>query len=452
MATSTTRPSSAASKRLLKELAPLLSTRAFGLAERVLGEALAEDLSLLSPDTISALINEIAAGLTGHENGKSVIRTQALDNGDAIFVAINDDMPFLFDSIMGEVNEHPGQVALVVHPVASVQHDGTNFEISDGLRRSLDAPEAVATSIIGCVLHGADAATLKTIKAGAAKTAKQVRAAVRDWKPMLTRVDAAVDELRDGVTPARKTDVEEAIAFLDWLRDDNFTFLGIREYDFSGGQARGKLQRSDTPSLGILSDPDFRILRRGDEAFTTTPQIRAFLNSRDLLIVTKANTKSNVHRRTYLDYIGIKRYDAKGKLKGELRLIGLFTSTAYTRSVKNIPYVRSKATAVLAKSHHAANSHSGKALLNALETYPRDELFQISPTDLARHAEAIVALHDRPRVRVLSRPDPFDRFVSVIVFVPRERYSSEARENICTYLAGEYDGRVSAYYPAFPEG
>ncbi|MEO1747615.1 MAG: NAD-glutamate dehydrogenase domain-containing protein, partial [Pseudomonadota bacterium] len=246
--------------------------------------------------------------------------------------------------------------------------------------------------------------------------------------------------------------VQEAIKFLNWLHDNNFTFLGMRDYDFVGGQQRGKLQRADAPALGILSDPDIRILRRGNEALTTTPQIRAFLNSRDVLIVTKANMRSRVHRRAYLDYIGVKRYDAKGKLIGELRIVGLFTSTAYTRSVKAIPYLRSKIETVLSRSRHEPGSHSGKALLNALETYPRDELFQISVSDLSRQAEAIIALNDRPRVRVLSRPDPFDRFVSLLVYVPRERYSSVNRAKISQRLAELFDGRVSAYYPAFPEG
>ena len=157
-------------------------------------------------------------------------------------------------------------------------------------------------------------------------------------------------------------------------------------------------------------------MRRGDEPVTTTPHIRAFLNSKDILIVAKANIKSKVHRRSYMDYVGIKKYDSKGKLSGEMRIVGLFTSTAYTRSVTRIPYLRSKADAVMKRSEFEPGSHSGKALMNVLESYPRDELFQIDVPALTKNALAIVALADRPRVRVLSRIDPFDRFVSVIVF------------------------------------
>ena len=149
--------------------------------------------------------------------------------------------------------------------------------------------------------------------------------------------------------PLDKDAVTEAIAFLEWLRDDNFTFLGMREFNYSGGEKSGTLERPEKPGLGILSDPDVLVLRRGTEAVTTTPEIRAFLHGPDPLIVTKANAKSVVHRRIYLDYVGVKTYDTKGKLPGELRIVGLFTSTAYTRSVMKIPYLRSKAETVIAE-------------------------------------------------------------------------------------------------------
>ena len=194
------------------------------------------------------------------------------------------------------------------------------------------------------------------------------------------------------------------------------------------------------------------VLRRGNEAVTTTPEIRAFLHGPDPLIVTKANAKSVVHRRIYLDYVGVKTYSQSGALTGELRIVGLFTSTAYTRSVMKIPYLRSKAEAVIARSGFNPGDHSGKALINVLESYPRDELFQIAVPTLRKHAEAILALGERPRVRALVRADQFDRFVSVLVFVPRDRYDSRVREKIGHYLKTVFEGRLSAYYPAFPEG
>src|SRR5690606_9087931 len=212
------------------------------------------------------------------------------------------------------------------------------------------------------------------------------------------------------------------------------------------------LERSENEGLGTLADPNVLVLRRGTEAVTTTPEIRAFVYGPEPLIVTKANAKSVVHRRIYLDYVGVKTFDQEGRLSGELRIVGLFTSTAYTRSVMKIPYLRSKAQAVVAQSGFAPDDHSGKAPINVLESYPRDELFQVSVPVLRKRASAILALGVRPCVHALSRVDQFGRFASVIVFVPRDRYDSRVRVRIGDYLKTVFDGRLSAYYPAFPEG
>jgi glutamate dehydrogenase len=194
-----------------------------------------------------------------------------------------------------------------------------------------------------------------------------------------------------------------------------------------------------------------RVLRRGNELLEYTPEIMAFLKEPRPLIVAKANIRSRVHRRVYLDYIGVKRFDDAGRLVGETRIVGLFTSTAYTRAAHTIPYLRRKIAAVAQRAGFDPSSHSGKALANVLEHYPRDELFQVGEDTLYRNAIAILQLGERPRVRVLVRRDRFDRFVSVLVFVPRERYDSAVRAHIADYLADAYIGRVSAFYPYFPE-
>src|SRR5690606_30005053 len=157
-----------------------------------------------------------------------------------------------------------------------------------------------------------------TLAQNLAKTLEQVRAAVHDWKPMLARLDQAISDFRYAPVPLEQDAVTEAIAFLAWLRDDNFTFLGMREYKYSGGEESGSLELADKAGLGILTDPDVLVLRRGTESVTTTPEIRAFLHGPEPLIVTKANAKSSVHRRIYLDYVGVKTYTQQGELAGEL--------------------------------------------------------------------------------------------------------------------------------------
>lgn len=429
------------------------------LADYLLARAPAEDIA---PYDVADL--ERAADLAGqavatHRKGECVVAVDA-DSGVVrdgrpmtVVTVVNDNMPFLFDSILGEITETSGEPTLVTHPVIVVRHgkggveeilgDG-NFAKDDGSHDRL--------SVIHVHIPRLTSEQASGLSERLRKILGQVHAAVHDWRPMLARLDQAISEFRYTAVPLDKKSVAEALAFLEWLRDDNFTFLGMREFKYTGGEESGTLERAEKPGLGILSDPDVLVLRRGTEAVTTTPEIRAFLHGPEPLIVTKANAKSSVHRRIYLDYIGIKTYTAKGTLAGELRIVGLFTSTAYTRSVMKIPYLRSKAETIIAKSGFDRHDHSGKALINVLESYPRDELFQVPVPVLRKHAAAILGLVERPRVRALVRADQFDRFVSILVFVPRDRYDSVVREKIGSYLKTVFEGRLSAYYPAFPEG
>jgi len=193
-------------------------------------------------------------------------------------------------------------------------------------------------------------------------------------------------------------------------------------------------------------------LQRWNQPLVITPEIRALMEEPRLLVITKSTLRSPVHRRVDMDYIGIKRFDRQGKLVGEYRICGLFTSTAYTRSVRAIPYLRRKADEVIRRAGFEASSYSGRALVNVLETYPRDELFQIDEDLLYQFALAILQLGDRPRVRVLPRRDRFDRFVSVLVYIPRERYDGRIRALIGDYLSTAFNGFVRAFYPFFTEG
>ena len=294
--------------------------------------------------------------LMKHRAGESLV---SVDNATGIerqgrpmtvITVVNDNKPFLFNSVLSEITLSAGEPALVLHPVLAVKHgkNGVSELLGEmGPGKADDGVDRV--SLIHVHIPRRSDAECKALAERIRGVLKQVRAAVSDWKPMLARLDQAISDFRYAPVPMAEKDVAEAIAFLEWLRDDNFTFLGIREYRYRGGEETGELERMRKPGLGILQDPDVQVLRRGDQPVTASPEIRAFLHGPDPLIVTKANSKSVVHRRIYLDYIGIKTFDAKGKLLGELRIVGLFTSTAYTRSVLKIPYLRSKVQAVIEK-------------------------------------------------------------------------------------------------------
>ncbi|TPM91288.1 NAD-glutamate dehydrogenase [Mesorhizobium sp. B2-1-3A] len=429
------------------------------LADYLLARAPAEDIAAYDVADLERAADLAGEAVARHKKGACVVAVET-DSGVAregrpvtVITVVNDNMPFLFDSILGEVTETSGEPTLVTHPVITVRHGKRGVEeiLGDG-NFAKDDGNHDRLSVIHVHIPRLTADAANALTERLRKMLGQVHAAVNDWKPMLARLDQAISEFRYSAVPLDKKSVAEAIAFLEWLRDDNFTFLGMREFKYTGGEESGNLERADKPGLGILSDPDVLVLRRGTEAVTTTPEIRAFLHGPEPLIVTKANAKSSVHRRIYLDYIGVKTYTAKGVLSGELRIVGLFTSTAYTRSVMKIPYLRSKAETIIAKSGFDRHDHSGKALINVLESYPRDELFQVPVPILRKHAAAILGLIERPRVRALVRADQFDRFVSILVFVPRDRYDSVVREKIGAYLKTVFEGRLSAYYPAFPEG
>ncbi len=421
----------------------------------VYGRASADDIQYYSPEMLSIASQHTAEELLRWKKDAPYIGVCQVDGVSprdvpvSVLTIIGRNMPFLYDSVMGEVTSSYRSLYLAVHPIMAVDGSvGGGYRLADPEK---DAPQD-NVSLIQLHIAPVSPQAAEILVERIRFVLSQVQSAFTDWKPMLAKVDEAMRELKERGSNRRKTERAEALAFLEWLRNDNFTFLGMRDYSYSGAGKNAKVERGEGSGLGTLTDPNVRVLRLGKDAVTTTPEILAFLDGPDFLIVTKANVKSIVHRRAYMDYIGIKRFDEDGNVIGELRIVGLFTATAYTHSVRHIPLLRAKVAEV---EHHFGfdpNSHSGRTLYNTLEAYPRDDLFQIDTDLLIRFIEQIMELSDRPRVRVLPRIDRFDRFVSVIIFVPREEYNSYVREKIGDYLAQVYDGHISAYYPAFPEG
>jgi glutamate dehydrogenase len=367
----------------------------------------------------------------------------------AVLEIVNDDMPFLLDSVMSELSERNLSIRLVAHPVFAVERDGAGA-LTAWKPADRGMPGARESFIHIHLERIDDLARRSEIVRAIELALADVRVAVRDWQPMKARVNQVIAELKANPPPLPVTEIAEAVQFLEWLVANNFTLLGVRDYVL-GGKERGLEPVMDS-ALGVMRDPDMRVLRRRQAPFDFTPEIMAFLQEPQLLIVTKSAMRSRVHRRVHMDYIGVKRFDSEGRLAGEFRIVGLFTSTAYTGWARAIPYLRRKIAAVTARAGFDPEGHSGKALVNVLESYPRDELFQVDEDTLYRFALIIMQLNERPRVRVLPRRDRFDRFVSVIAYVPRDRYDSRARVAIGDYLATVYQGRVAAFYPFFPEG
>ena len=370
----------------------------------------------------------------------------------SVLEVLNDNMPFLFDSTMAELAEQGIEVALVAHPIIAVERDEQGKLLRFYGETLTEGAKGERESLIHFHIARLDAdADRQKLIEGLTKTLNDVRACVTDWRAMRARVEQAIKTFNSNPPPLPIDEVAEANQFLQWLCADNFTFLGLREYRFSSDtDASDEISAGE--GLGILRDPDVKVLRRGTEMVVMTPEIREFMREPTVLIVIKANVNSRVHRRVRMDYVGIKLYTPDGRLEGELRLVGLFTSGAYTRSARQIPYVRHKVAQVLERAGFDPDSHSGKAVQHILEEYPRDELFQVDAETLYNFVMEILMLYERPRVRALARADKFDRFVSILVFIPREKYDTDVRTRVAAFLAQVYKGRLSASYASFPEG
>ncbi|WP_298746976.1 NAD-glutamate dehydrogenase [uncultured Brevundimonas sp.] len=398
----------------------------------------ADETPNLGGADLAHLLASVWRSATGRKPGEAALITLGPVSGadgraagyDAIAI-IQDDRPFLVDSVMGELAEAGVTVRSMFHPIVEL----------DGVR----------TSLIVVVIDPAPQERRDALGESLAATMADVRAAVADHAAMnalMARSIAHLESAPPGVDP----DVlAENLAFLRWLEADHFVFLGARDYDYprttdGGYEAEAPLSQSGA-GLGVLADPDRTVLRRANEPAVLTRSMKRQLNLSEPVTVAKANARSRVHRRAYMDYIGVKRFGPDGKPSGETRFVGLFTAEAYDKTANEVPLLRRKVANALARADKTAGSHSHKRLKNILENYPRDELFQIGEDELLEIALGILHLHDRPRIKSFTRKDPFDRFVSVLTFIPRERFNPAVRERIGRILARAWGGRLSAWYP-----
>ncbi len=360
----------------------------------------------------------------------------------------NDDMPFLVDSVTQGLGIAGYNVNLAVHPVVCLKRGGTG-KLTEMLEIGSSANGAMNESWMHVeIATQASAKACKEIERRVASILADVRAAVEDWKPMLARLHEAITTIKLTPPPLDMEEVEEATAFLEWLADNHFTLLGVREYDYSSGRSEKSMKLVKGSGLGILRNPNTHVLhsssKRGGAAMTD--EVRHLMLQPTPLFVTKANVRSTVHRAVHLDYIGVKRFDKRGRVVGERRFIGLFTSAAYNQSPLAIPLLRRKVKQSVENAGLSASGHDGKALINIVETFPRDELFQISEEDLFNISIGVLELQERPRIRSFYRRDPFGRFVSCLVYVPREQHSTDLRRVFGTILSESFGGHVSAFY------
>ncbi|MET9143367.1 NAD-glutamate dehydrogenase [Streptomyces sp. NPDC004042] len=365
----------------------------------------------------------------------------------SVVEVVTDDMPFLVDSVTNELTRQGRGIHVVVHPQVVVRRDVTGklLEVLPAAPAGEPLPhDAHVESWIHVEIdRETDRSDLKQITADLLRVLSDVREAVEDWEKMRDAAIRIAEGLPDEPVPADLPgqQVEEARELLRWLSADHFTFLGYREYELHGDDTLAAVPGT---GLGILrSDPP----HAGEDSHPVSPSFerlpadaRAKAREHKLLVLTKANSRATVHRPSYLDYIGVKKFDANGEVIGERRFLGLFSSAAYTESVRRVPVIRRKVEEVLALAGFSPNSHDGRDLTQILETYPRDELFQTPVAELQAIATSVLYLQERRRLRLYLRQDEYGRYYSALVYLPRDRYTTGVRLRIIDILKEELGG------------
>ncbi len=359
---------------------------------------------------------------------------------------ITDDQPFLVDSISAALSEAGKPVSFFSNAVIDITRDDRGKRINDGEGQTL-RESMIHAEMDPPVAEG----EIDRLREDIEFVLDDVSAAVADWEPMRARLASCIAQLEKCRLPGVKGEEQkEVIEFLKWLWDNRFAFLGVRRFKCSGAGENLTLVHDKSKDLGILKDPRHNVLRSTFlPSGELSPPAKAFLESNEPLLVAKSNTKSLVHRRVQMDYVGVKNYALDGSVTGEDWFIGLFTADAYNRPVADIPLIRAKMKAVLDDTAFNPGGHNEKALVNILETYPRNELFQIDVDELREVSLGILRLYKRPRAKLFLRRDRFDRFISALVYIPRDRFSSDIREEIGELLANTFEGRITMFTPFF---
>ena len=364
--------------------------------------------------------------------------------GHTVVQVITDDMPFLLDSVVAALTERGESLHLVAHPIYAVTRDDAGNLLAVLPEDPDLAPEgAIRESWMHLEIDlETDADRRAELEEALQSVLHDVREAVEDWRPMTDKALDLAKGLRANPPPTVDPErTEEGASFLQWLGEGNFTFLGYREYDL--------VRDPDSPvhePIALASVPGTGLgLLRTDTAQSQSflempPEVRQHAAEPRILVLTKANSISTVHRPVRLDYVGVKRFDAEGTVIGEHRFIGLFTSSAYNQSVTQIPVLRRRTRELFELTGFAPDTHSGKDLLQFCETYPRDDFFQTDAVDLVDTARSVLQIHQRRQTRLFTRPDRYGRYVSCLVYLPRDRYNTNVRHRVQDALMQAYGG------------
>ena len=418
----------------------------------------AEDLQNYSLADLFAIALSHWHQLTTHTQDKAKIRVfnpehsrDGWTSEHTVIQIAQRDRPFLVDSIQMEINRLGLSTHLILHTGGIKLKRNAKGDITEILpfhkqedQFTIDAPIYIE------VARQNKVKSLKDIETNLRRVLKDVKMAVEDWGEIYKSVQQCIDQLENNSSLKQDTDVEESIAFLSWLLHDHFTFLGIREYKRVTRNGQQVMELIKGSGLGVLTD-DAR--SKSIRKYTDYPELarEQALSEEQVLIISKTNTPSTVHRNTYTDCIIIKQFSQDGKIVGEKRLIGLYSSTAYNTPPKTIPFLRQKIAAVLKKSGFPETSHAGKDLMHILSSLPRDDLFQAPADELYELAKGISQLQERRRIRLFVRQDAYGRYISCLVYIPRDNFNTEVLYRMQDLLMTAFNGIEADFTTHFSE-
>ncbi len=437
-------------KRATKKTAKSLLEKT--LRKQLFREAAEEDVAGLTNSDIDLLVGKAREFLDAKSPGRVKIRISDSGVQDGILAQrcileiLNDDMPFLVDSVINALSTKGHTVHTVLHPVFASERD------SKGKLKTLDnskkqSADFLRESYLHIHLEALNSSREQDeLVSELTDILDEIRAAVVDWQPMQHVIQGRIDSLRTKPSPLPTAIVSETIDFLSWLLNNKFTFLGMCQYNLGKKGGKKQMLADEKSSLGVLR------LQRRQVIQNAAKRDLSNYKSGYAIVVEKSDLVSRVHRSAVMDYVGLYDFDQSGNVIGELRVVGLFASTAYTEAASGIPLLRRRIDAVMALSGFTASGHSGKGLLNILETMSRDDLFQIESEQLAPLAMGMWRLHERPRTRVFVRLDRFERYAIAFVFFPRDGFSSDLREKAGAILEKRYQGKTLEFMPNFGEG
>lgn len=343
-----------------------------------------------------------------------------------IIQVVTDNMPFLVDSMRMEIERlgmsthlmiYMGGMQVVRDPQGVILNL-SGYDDADIENATIEAPIYIEID------RHTDPESLQMLEDNLRRVIADVYSAVNDWQLMRSGTLETIENLKK--TSSQIIDAQElddSVAYLEWLLEDHFTYLGMRDYVVNDHSGSMSLDLVPGSGLGVLSDDSES---RKHRLFSDLPEQarRQLLSTKSVLVISKTNTQSTIHRPGYTDYLGIKHFNDEGELIGERRFIGLYTSTAYATNPADIPFLRKKVANVIKATGLPEKSHSGKDLMHILTTFPRDDLFQASVKELLNISLGVLHLQDRRQIRLFARYDAYGRYVSCMVYMPRDIFST----------------------------